>query len=233
MDLKDKKIIITGGSSGIGKATAEMLINHGAKVLITGRDENKVNRVALQIGCFGVSADVSNQEGISKMYDAVDQHLGGLDVLINNAGFGIFPSLSDVTFEDFEKVFATNVFGAALAAKNALPYFKKAGKGNIINISSSAGRKGFARGSVYAGSKFALSGMTESWRDELRKENIRVIQINPSEVTTAFNQEDRVERKEVDNKLRSEEIAHSIVSALSMDDRGFITELSVWATNPF
>ncbi|MDX5426674.1 MAG: SDR family NAD(P)-dependent oxidoreductase, partial [Bacteroidota bacterium] len=120
-----------------------------------------------------------------------------------------------------------------LAAQKAARIFKEQKRGNIINIASSAGVKGFSHGTVYAASKFALRGMTECWRAELRPYNVRVILVNPSEVTTAFNQPGRKEREEVPNKLRPAEIAHSIVSALEMDDRGFITELSVWATNPF
>ena len=105
--------------------------------------------------------------------------------------------------------------------------------GTIINIGSSAATSGFPSGSVYSSSKFALRGLTECWRHELRRDNIRVILVNPSEVTTAFNDKNRTEREVQDNKLRPSEISHVIISAIQMDDRGFIPELNVWATNPF
>jgi 3-oxoacyl-[acyl-carrier protein] reductase len=118
-------------------------------------------------------------------------------------------------------------------AKYAANLFKKQKSGNIVNISSTAGTKGYANGTVYASSKFALRGMTQCWQAELRKYNVRVILVNPSEVLTAFGDDEGRERKEVSNKLRSFEIAHTIVSTLEMDDRGFIPEVTVWATNPF
>ncbi len=120
-----------------------------------------------------------------------------------------------------------------MMGSKAAKLFKEQNKGNIVNIASTAALKGFSNGTVYASSKFALRGMTQCWQAELRKYNVRVILINPSEVTTAFGNSERVERKEVSNKLRSEEIAHTIVSTLEMDDRGFIPEVTVWATNPF
>tara|TARA_B100000927_G_scaffold62542_1_gene49036 strand:- start:2377 stop:2712 length:336 start_codon:yes stop_codon:yes gene_type:complete len=105
--------------------------------------------------------------------------------------------------------------------------------GTIINIGSTASLKGYKNGSVYASSKFALRCLTQCWQSELRPFNIRVCQINPSEVTTAFGNINREERPEVENKLSSREISHAIISALKMDNRGFINELNVWATNPF
>lgn len=234
MDLKDKSILITGGSSGIGKATAQMLAEAGAKVVITGRNQEKLEKVAKEINAIPFHLDMQEYTSFeTKMEEVVEQLGGQLDVLINNAGIGDFAILEDVTIESFEKVYATNVFGLAMLTQQAIKYFKAQGSGNIINIASTAALKGFAYGSVYSSSKFALRGMTQCWQAELRKENVRVMLVNPSEVTTAFNQSDRVEREEVDNKLRSEEIAHSIKAALEMDDRGFIPELTVWATNPW
>jgi 3-oxoacyl-[acyl-carrier protein] reductase len=110
---------------------------------------------------------------------------------------------------------------------------KSAQSGTIINIGSSASVKGFAGGSVYAASKFAVRALTQCWQAELRPFNIRVCQLNPSEVTTAFYNQERKERAEEHNKLSPKEIGHSIVSILEMEDKGFITELNVWATNPF
>ena len=233
MKLKNAKVIITGGSLGIGKETAKLLVDHGAKVVITGRNEKRLRHAVKATGAFPVVADISEIQEIKRTYDEAMSYLGGLDCLINNAGIGSFPLLSDITIEDFLSTYKVNVFGAAMMAQVAAEIFKNQGSGNIINIGSTAATKGFERGTIYASSKFALRGMTECWRAELRKYNIRVMLINPSEVTTAFNSAERVERDEVSHKLRSKEIAHAIKSALEMDDRGFITELNVWATNPW
>ena len=150
-----------------------------------------------------------------------------------NAGIGEFPEVENLSMEAFQKVYTVNVFGAALMTKHAADIFKKQNYGNIINIASTAALKGFARGTIYSSSKFALRGMTECWQAELRPHNIRVMLVNPSEVTTAFANTERKERDEVANKLTSVEIAHTIKSLLEMDDRGMIPEVTVWATNPW
>ena len=122
--------------------------------------------------------------------------------------------MGEITAADLQKVYTTNVFGLALLSQEVVASFKEQNYGNIINIGSTASLKGFVGGSIYAASKFAVRGMTQSWQAELRKFNIRVTQVNPSEVTTAFANAERKEREEVDNKLSSLEIAHAIVSSL-------------------
>lgn len=233
MKFKDSKIVLTGGSAGIGYATAKMLVQKGAKVLITGRHKDRLEKAAKETGAIPVVADVAREEDVEKTFQQVREQLGGLDVLINNAGIGRRKALDELNVQDFEDIYRVNVFGAAMMAKHAARIFKEQNKGHIINIASTAAKKGYATGSVYCGSKFALRGMTECWQAELRPHNVRVILVNPSEVTTAFGQPNGQERPDEPNKLRSEEIAHTIVAALAMDDRGFIPEVTVFATNPF
>ena len=234
MHIKDSTFLITGGSLGIGKATAKFLIEKGAKVAITGRNKSRLEKTANEIGAVSINADVAKPEDIKKTYDVFLKEFKELDCLINNAGIGgKWNDIFSLDLEDFMKVYTVNVFGAALMAKYAANLFKKQNYGNIINISSTAGTKGFGNGTVYSSSKFALRGMTQCWQAELRKYNVRVILVNPSEVLTAFGDDEGKERKEVSNKLRSYEIAHTIVSTLEMDNRGFIPEVTVWATNPF
>ncbi|MCB0753381.1 MAG: SDR family NAD(P)-dependent oxidoreductase, partial [Ignavibacteriae bacterium] len=141
--------------------------------------------------------------------------------------------IENVNDKKFNDIIQTNVIGAALTAREASKIMKEKSRGTIINIASTAATKGFAGGSPYVATKFALRGMTECWRAELRPYNIRVILINPSEVQTEFVVNSGREKREFNpTKLIGEDIAHTIVASLEMDERGFITELTVFATNP-
>lgn len=234
MDLKDKTVLLTGGSLGIGKAIAKLLVEKGAKVAITGRNADRLNKAAAEIGAFAIQADVALEADVFRTYETFLAEFGHLDVLINNAGVGTsWDEVDALKLEDFQKVFNINVFGAAMMGREAAKLFKAQNHGDILNIGSTASAKGFARGSVYSSSKFALRGMTQCWAAELRKFNIRVTLVMPSEVPTAFGTADGVERELVANKLSPLEIAHPIVAALEMDGRGFIPEFAVWATNPW
>ena len=152
---------------------------------------------------------------------------------MNNAGIGVIRPLVEMDRASVERVFATNVIGAMLMAREAAKHFIERKSGNIINIGSTAAVRGAARGTAYYGSKFALRGMTECWRAELRHFNVRVMLVNPSEVLTDFYATAGLpQNKQNPTKLRGERVAHAVRSALEMDDRGFITELTVFATNP-
>jgi len=234
MNVKNSIALVTGGSSGIGKATAQLLISKGAKVIIVARNANKVVQVANKIGAFPIAADVSIPADVERIFQILQEKFGRLDILINNAGIGQgWADLTEVQLTDMQQVYAVNVFGALMVGQAAARIFKAQRSGNIINIGSTASLKGYAKGTIYASSKFALRGMSQCWQDELRPFNVRVTQMNPSEVTTAFGSKDGIERTEVANKLRSEEIAHQICAVLEMDNRGFVPEVTVWATNPW
>jgi 3-oxoacyl-[acyl-carrier protein] reductase len=135
--------------------------------------------------------------------------------------------------EDLERVYRTNVFGAFLMAREAARQFITQGSGELINISSTSGLRGGRGSTAYSSSKFALRGMTECWRDELRRHDVRVMLVNPSEVLTPFAFKLGRNQEPSPKKLRPEEIADAVVGALKIDDRGFIPEFSVFATNPF
>lgn len=234
MQLEGKKVLITGGSSGIGKATAKMLKMKGADVLITGRDRDKLSFVGQEIGVVVFCCDVAISKEVESLFEFVKSEFGGLDILVNNAGIGAgWGTIDELDMNALKKVYEVNVFGAAHVGKLAAQIFKAQKSGNIINIASTASMKGYANGSIYASSKFALRGMTQCWQAELRPFNVRVFQVNPSEVPTAFGQENRVEKENQSNKLRAKEIAHVITSQLEMDNRGYVPEVTVHATNPF
>jgi len=233
MNLKAATAIVTGGSSGIGFAIAKTLTEAGAKVAITGRDEKRLAAAGKAIGAHVIQADVTKEADVLRSYKELFQRFDHLDILVNNAGFGVIKPLVEMDLGSFEEVFAANVTGAMLMAREAAKHFVERKSGNIVNISSTAGVRGAAKGTAYYGSKFALRGMTECWRAELRQYNIRVILMNPSEVLTDFYATAGLpQNKENPTKLRSEDIAHAVRSALEMDDRGFITEMTVFATNP-
>jgi len=233
MNLEGAVALITGGSEGIGKAIAEALIAEDSKVTITGRREDVLRDAAEEIGADWIVGDVGVEaDAVRTVAEVIDKH-GRLDILVNNAGYGTFRPLVELSAEEFDGVFRTNVFGAFVMAREAARQFVKQGSGELINISSTAGLKGGQGMTAYSGSKFALRGMTESWRDELRRHDVRVMLVNPSEVVTEFATKVGYKQEASDKKLRPSEIADAIVGALKVDQRGFIPEFSVFATNPF
>jgi 3-oxoacyl-[acyl-carrier protein] reductase len=233
MNLKGATALVTGGSRGIGFAVAKTLGDAGAKVAITGRDKNQLAAASKAIGAHPIQADVAQEADVLRTYTELFRAFDHLDILVNNAGIGVVRPLVEMDRASVERVFGTNVIGAMLMAREAAKHFIERKSGNIVNIGSTAAVRGAASGTAYYGSKFALRGMTECWRAELRPFNVRVILVNPSEVLTDFYAAAGLEQnKQNPTKLRGEEVAHVVRSALEMDDRGFITELTVFATNP-
>jgi 3-oxoacyl-[acyl-carrier protein] reductase len=232
MKLQNAAALVTGGSSGIGYSIAKMLGDAGAHVAITGRDERKLQEAAQALKAHPIRADVAKEADVERTYREVLEKFGHLDILVNNAGFGVFKNLVDMDRASFEAVFATNVTGAMLMGREAAKHFITRNSGNIVNICSTASLRGAPNGTAYYASKFALRGMTECWRGELRKYNIRIFLVNPSEVLTNFGAAAGQQRKESPTKLRGEDIAHAVKAVLEMDDRGFTPEITVFATNP-
>ena len=232
MNLTNAVALITGGSSGIGRAIAETLAAAGTRVVITRRDQGRLEEAARAIGALAIQADVAKEADVERTYKEVLAKAGGLDILVNNAGTGVFKNLVDMDLTGFERTFATNVTGAMLMAREAAKHFIRQKRGNIVNIASTASLRGAPDGTAYYTSKFALRGMTECWRAELRKHNIRVFLVNPSEVITNFAAVAGFPQRDNPTKLRSEDIAYMVKAVLEMEERGFTPELSVFATNP-
>ncbi|WP_445666316.1 SDR family oxidoreductase [Fodinibius sp. AD559] len=233
MELSDIKALVTGGSSGIGKATAKAIIEAGGKVVIAARGIDKLKSTADDIGAIPIQCDVRDEKQVINLVEDTIEELDGFNVLINNAGYGQFSKLTDLSEKALKSVLQVNTVGAMMVGRESARHFIEQDYGNIINVSSSAGKRGFEGGTAYCASKFALSGMTECWRAELRPHNIRVMQINPSEVQTEFfDKAGRGGRDFNPTKLVADDIAKAICNMLSLHDRGFITETSVWATNP-
>ena len=228
---------VTGAAYGIGAASAVALANDGCDVAVSELKVDDLTDTLQAITKAGARAvpvmlDVRSLASIERAMAEVLAAFGHLDVLVNNAGIGTFKALVDTDRDSFGAVFATNVTGAMLMAREAAKHFITRNQGNIVNICSTASLRGAPRGTTYYGSKFALRGMTECWRAELRQHNVRVFLINPSEVLTPFGAAAGHPQKPNPTKLRGEEIAHAVKAVLEMDDRGFTPELSVFATNP-
>ena len=230
MQLSDVKALVTGGGTGIGLETARRIIDAGGQAVICGRRPDVLADAAKSIGATAIAADVSHEDQVDELVRGSQEALGGLNVLVNNAAFAYSAPLLDLDTERFRNVYETNVIGAMMVARACARVFVEQTSGTIINVGSTAAHKGYPGGSAYASSKFALSGLTECWRAELRPHGIRVMQMDPSEVQTPFGGRDMSQLN--DTKLIADDIAHMIVAMIALPDRGFVTNTMVWATNP-
>lgn len=232
MKIEGSRVLITGGGTGIGRALAEEASRRGARVAICGRRPEPLEEVAAATGAHPLVCDVADPAAVEEMVAAASEALGGTpEALVNNAAFGHRARLLELASVDFEAVLRTNVLGAFHVAQAVARRMVADGRGgSIVNIGSSAARKGYPTGSAYAASKFALSGLSECWRAELREHDIRVIQVDPSEVVTPFG--GRQDLTEIPSKLRAQDVSQLVLSCLELDDRGMVTQVALWATNP-
>jgi 3-oxoacyl-[acyl-carrier protein] reductase len=233
VDLKKAAVLVTGASCGIGFETARVLRQRGARVVICARHKDELEAAGKELDALPIVADVSNEDDVIRLVQSVVKEYPDYNVLVNNAGFGSFGPLVDLSSDEFFGVWRTNVLGAMMVGRESAKHFVGLSYGNIVNVASTAGQRGFENGTAYCASKFALHGMTECWRYELRKHNIRVMQVNPSEVLTNFGgTEPKTQRPDNPTKLHAPDIGELIADMLAMEDRGFVTETTVWATNP-
>jgi 3-oxoacyl-[acyl-carrier protein] reductase len=224
------RFLITGGSQGIGAAIVAHARKAGHDVVFTGRKQDAIDDVAKKEGAHGVKADVAVDADNARVVDVAMTKMGGVDVLINNAGIGYIADVGSIEMDRMRSLFGTNVFGLVDMANRVVPAMIKQGSGDIINIASTSGTKGAKGYTAYAGSKWAVRGITQCWQAELRPHGIRVMALLPSEVQT--NWMGRTGRNNP-NKLYARDIAATIFAALDMPRNVLWPEVPVFANNPW
>lgn len=187
-DLKDKVVLITGASAGIGKCCAFQLAEKGAKLALVARSEEALQELSRTIGgdCIGIRADVRNKEEIEAAIQRAGEHFGRLDVLINNAGVGLRGSIIKAPMEHVNTLVSTNLMGVVYVIRAAYPIMQKQGGGMIVNVSSIAGLKGFHNSGLYSATKFAVAGLTESLSQEGEGDNIKTVLVCPGKTDSDF-----------------------------------------------
>jgi 3-oxoacyl-[acyl-carrier protein] reductase len=236
-NLKGKKALITGGSRGLGKATALAFAKEGIDVAITGRNEKNLQETVAELKTLGVNAtyalfDVGNYDEVKIGIKRVLADLGGVDILVNNAGIAAFGSFNDMEVSQWSAIIQTNVMGMYYVTKEVLPHLIAKNQGDIINVSSTAGLSGNPNTSAYSASKFAVIGMSESLMKEVRKNNIRVCTLTPSTIASDMSLELGITDGNTEKVLQPEDFAELIVTSLQLPRRAMLKSASLWSTNP-
>ncbi|HEX6587659.1 MAG TPA: SDR family oxidoreductase [Longimicrobiales bacterium] len=225
-DLTGKVALVTGASRGIGRAIAEGLARTGASVALTARGKADLDAAVKAIGgkARGYTADMRSADACARLVESVAADFGRLDVLINNAGVGVFRPVAEMTVEEWETVLRTNLDALFYMTRPSLPLLKKQG-GWIINIGSLAGANAFPGGAAYNASKFGLIGFSEALMQEVRHDGVRVSYIMPGSVATeGFG--------EADWKIQPEDVAQLVLDLLAMPDRALPSRIEVRPSRP-
>ena len=224
------RFLVTGGSQGIGAAMVEAARQAGHDVVFTGRNDALLAEVAARTGAHAVRADVSVAADNARTVDACQQQMGGIDVLVNNAGYAYRAEIGALDVAAMRTMFETNVFGLVDITNRTVPLMKAQGRGDIVNIASTSGMMGAATATPYSASKWAVRGISQCWQAELRPHSIRVTCVCPSEVQTNFGGQSG---RNNPNKLYARDIADTIMAALNMPHRALWPELAIFANNPW
>ena len=236
MDLKEKVVLVTGAGRGIGRAIAHAFAVEGAAVALQGKTKKNLEKVqrelkALGVGTVVLPGDVSDEGTVSRCVAAAEQELGPIDVLVNNAGIFATGPIDKIDALVFDRVLEVNLRGPFLMSRAVLPGMKSRRRGHIVNIASTAGRRGFPGGGAYCASKFGLAGLTEAMRYDVRAFDVRVTCVFPSSVATDLAREHDAGLKE-ERAIQPEDVARAVVALVKMDDRALPTSLEIWQTNP-
>ena len=234
MNVENKIAVVTGGTKGIGRAIAEELLKTGAKVFVCARNRDELKRALAEMSGLGQIegelCDMRSFEQVKMMLDECERKFGGVDVLVNNAGIGIFKSVEELTPQEFQAVLETNLFGVFYACHAAIPLMKRRGGGYIINISSLAGANAHPRMAAYNASKFALNGFSEALMQEVRHDNIKVSYIMPGSVNTEFGGE--AVSPEKSWQLQPADVAQVVLNLLQMDERALPSRVELRPSRP-
>jgi 3-oxoacyl-[acyl-carrier protein] reductase len=219
--------LVTGGSRGIGLAVARRVGSMGAKIAICARDPKRLNESAVALRAEGIAvlpvpADVSKADEVARLVEQVERSLGPLDILVNNAGIGVFGPGQDASEEDWDRVLGTNLKGVFLMCRAVARGMIRRKTGQIINISSLAGKNAFANGAVYCASKWGLQGFSFCLAEDLRAHGIRVSVVCPGSVLTEFGPHSG---KDSSKMLQPDDVAHAVAMLVTQAPQSFISEL--------
>jgi NAD(P)-dependent dehydrogenase (short-subunit alcohol dehydrogenase family) len=225
--LEAKVALITGASRGIGLAIARSLATMGAKLALCARDPGRLIAVAAEferrgIPVLAVPADVSRPGDIAALVQKTEQSLGPVEILVNNAGIGVFGPIQDATEANWDAVLDTNLKSVFLLSRSVAPGMIARQGGHIINIASLAGKNAFAGGAIYCASKWGLLGLTECMAEDLRAHGIRVSAVCPGSVATDFSPHSKKDPRKM---LQPEDIAHAVEMILTQAPQSFISEV--------
>jgi NADP-dependent 3-hydroxy acid dehydrogenase YdfG len=231
MELRGSVAIVTGASKGIGRCVAVTLAQHGVKVVLAARSSELLSMTHKEISESGgesisVPTDVTSENSVQNLIIETKKKYGAIDILINNAGVGMFTNLVNIKTEEFETMMNVNLKGVFLCSRSVLPSMIHQRHGEIINIASLAGKNSFAGGTVYSATKWGLIGFARSLMMEVREHNIRVVTICPGSVNTGFADKEKNEPQ----IIQPQDVADTVHFALTMPDRVNVSEIDIRPT---
>jgi 3-oxoacyl-[acyl-carrier protein] reductase len=229
--------LVTGATLGIGRATAFALGRAGYKVGVCARTRARVDDLLRELSAEGIeaaggAADVGDPGAVEALVGTVGSALGPVDVLVNNAGVGILRPFSELSLEDWDATMNTNVRSLYLVTRAVLPGMRARKRGVVVNVASLAGKQAFAGGTAYVASKHAVLGFSRALMLEVRKDGVRVIAVCPGSVDTPLMREQSTLTPNLENILKPEDVAQTILDAIRMPARALISEIDIRPANP-